>query len=655
MKIKQFTLCTFVALAFLVSVAQQFASASASASPPVVPGDIRIDGVEAENYWLLSEGRYVRAKMPMQLVHPRPDIETNGWARHRKAYPGLEYRIPISVQGGAYPFYFDIIEAPDGMSIGQTVWDSDYGVLSWTPNVSHNGEVFPVTIRVYGQEYERETVDTVGPTSIDVSFVIRVTDSTEDFIFVDSSVSESGDGSIGSPIRTLIEVFGDGNDLVTYPGRAVYLREGAYDTLTNNWHANKGYAHADNARKPVVFLGYPGEDATIVFTNGKIFAGVGGSDLYLGGLTLRDSPMRPRGFHGVSEVTPVGSRMVTFGGHRTTAFENHWINTRPQYLDYSQIYSFERLSDTVFKVLDVDATDAFRRNVAGTNAIFDGLNRNNNIRVFSDEQSFIEFRVYDASYDGQDTHVQIYSYTAAPPVLPQTVFNVTRMYKGGNEGFIGSSRANSHRPYFTFVGNRVDDWNTPGNVSTQAGGIGSFYANKYMVFENNSFGFGLGWEAINLKQGTEWVSIRRNDLLEGRPVYALISVYVGSASPEELDYRARTEVCYNRVRHENPGSSLDLVRSNQPRVSGPHLIWVYRNTLIGRASTYNYNVAEIVFENNIMFTDHASPHGVNSRVEISGDIVFPTAQIGDVIDSSLNLVGDYRNLYHGLFGHEVSR
>ena len=476
MNTRQIVLCMLCALASAVSIAQP------PVSPPVAPLDVEIDKIDVAKQWLLPPGHYVRAKMPMHLVYPRPDTETNLWARHRKAYPGLEYRIPITVQGGAYPFYFEIIEAPEGMSIGQTVWDSDYAVLSWVPGASLNGEAFPVRIRVYGQEHGREVPETVGPTIVEVAFLVTVSDSTEDFIFVDASVENSGDGSLGDPLKTLIEVFGDGNEnIVTYPGRAVYLRSGVYDTLTDDWHTNKGYAHANNARTPVVFLGYPGEAATINFTNGTIYAGIGGSDLYFGGLTLRDSSQRARGFHGTSDFEPVGSRMVYFGGWRTTLFENHWINTRPQFLDYSQIFSFERVSDTVFKVLGADATDAFRRSVSGVPYTYDGLNRNNDIRVIGGDDSVLNVRVYDVSYDGVDTYVSVYSHNQGAPVLPGSVVTVKRMYKAGNEGFVGSGRASKNRPYFTFFGNRVDDWNTPGNVSTQVGGVGSFYMNKYIL------------------------------------------------------------------------------------------------------------------------------------------------------------------------------
>ena len=650
MNIKRLVFCISFAVASAVAIAQP------PDSPPAVPSDVRIDGVDVSEMWILPEGHYVRAKMPMRLVHPRPDTETSAWARHRKAYPGIEYRIPIAVQGGAYPFYFDIIEAPEGMSIGQAVWDADYGVLSWTPSDSLKGQAFPVKIRVYGQEHGREVPETVGPSTVEVNFLVRVTDSTDDFIFVDGSAESGGDGSIGAPLKTLIEVLGDGDpNAVTYPGRAVYLRQGIYDTLTDDWHKNKGYAHANSARTPVVFLGYPGEAATIAFTNGTIYAVFGGDDLFFGGLTLRDSSQRARGFHGFSDMTPVGSRMVHYGGHRTTLFENHWINTRPQFLDYTQIFSFERVSDTVFKVPNADASDAYRRNVDGAGFTYDGLNRNNDIRVIGDAESVLNVRVYDVSYDGTDTFVTVYSHSGGSPVLPESITTVRRMYKGGNEGFVFSPRAAANRPNFTFWGNRVDDWNTPGNVSTQAGGVGSFYMNKYMVFEGNSFGFGVGWEAINLKTSNDYVSIRRNDLLEGRPVYALITVYAGSAAPEEPNYRARTEIAFNRIRHETPSSALDLVRTAAPRVAGPHQVWVYRNTLVGRAVSYSHNEAELIFENNVIFTDHARPYGTQPLVESRGDVVMNTESIKQAVDSTLNFVGGFRDQNHGLVGHEISR
>lgn len=652
MNFRQFVLSVSFALASAVCIAQP------QASPPAAPLDIRIDEVDAGKDWILPEGHYVRAKMPMHLVHPRPDTETNAWARHRKAYPGLEYRIPIAVQGGAYPFYFEIIEAPEGMSIGQTVWDNDYGVLSWTPSDSLNGEAFPVRIRVYGQEHGREVPSTVGPTMVEANFVVRVTDSTEDFIFVDENVETSGDASIGAPLKTLIEVLGDGDSkIVTYPGRAVYLRNGTYDTLTDDWHKNKGYAHANNTRTPVVFLGYPDEAAAISFTNGTIYAATGGDDLYFGGLTLRDSSQRARGFHGESDFTPVGSRMVHYGGHRTTLFENHWINTRPQFLDYSQIFSFERVSDTVFKVRGADATDAYRRNVSGAGFTHDGLNRNNDIRVIGGDGTVLNVRVYDVSYDGVDTHVQIYSHNQGAPVLPGSVVNVKRMYKAGNEGFVYSGRTRTNRPYFTFLGNRVDDWNTPGNTSTQAGGVGSFYMNKYMVFEGNVFGYGQGWEAINLKISNDFVSIRRNEIVAGKPVYAFINQYGGESAPDEPEYLSRTEIAYNKVGHADNYSSLDILRSaaNTSSDQNPYRVWVYRNTLIGKINSYTHYPSILAFEKNLIFTSRPSPYGLQTNRMIDDDVLQPFSSANVYLDGQMELKDAWRDKYLGTHGHVIRK
>ena len=100
--------------------------------------------------WQLPSGYFETAVMPLRVVYPRPNTETQTFARHRHAYPGLQYRIPISIQGGAYPFRFEVVEGPSGMVVGETVGATDYGVVTWTPSAA--GGPYNVVIRVTDQD-----------------------------------------------------------------------------------------------------------------------------------------------------------------------------------------------------------------------------------------------------------------------------------------------------------------------------------------------------------------------------------------------------------------------------------------------------------------------------------------------------------------------
>ena len=266
-----------LALASLVALVMSVFSANVLASPPKPPLLAAADVVVTGKNWQLPESHFVSAKMPMHLVYPRPDNETSVSARHRRAYPGIEYRIPVSVQGGAYPFHYELLEGPPGMTIGQIYGQKDYGVVSWVPA----GESGPhtVTVRITDQELTEQVA----------TWEIKAT--RDGFVFVDPAADTNGDGTIDSPLNRFAEIHGD-----YYPGRGslgnpgttafremiVYLRAGTHQVadIPTPWISLSG--------RPRAFLGYPGESAEIDFTNGQ-FRDVS-ADFFIGGLTFRNAP-----------------------------------------------------------------------------------------------------------------------------------------------------------------------------------------------------------------------------------------------------------------------------------------------------------------------------------------------------------------------------
>lgn len=201
--------------------------------------------------WRLPLDHSVAAKMPMVLVHPRPDSESNSFARHRKAHPGIQYRIPVSVQGGSYPFRYELLEGPGGMTIGEYPglvegvysFDDDYGVVTWTP--AEAGGPFTVRIRVTDQDMS----------SVDVVFTVTAT--TSGFVFVDPTAESAGDGTIGSPLKTFADIHKSNTDDDTYKEYAVYLRAGTHSVtgVATNFQITTS--------KPRVWIGYPGEEAVL--------------------------------------------------------------------------------------------------------------------------------------------------------------------------------------------------------------------------------------------------------------------------------------------------------------------------------------------------------------------------------------------------------
>src|SRR6188508_355199 len=107
------------------------------------------------NSWKLAVGHSEGYMTPV-IVHPRPDSETGAYARHRNAYPGQPYAVPIVVQGGAWPFYYELLEGPPGSSIGNQLLKvgdkllplDDYGIL----NIRNPVEgTYSISIRVTDQ------------------------------------------------------------------------------------------------------------------------------------------------------------------------------------------------------------------------------------------------------------------------------------------------------------------------------------------------------------------------------------------------------------------------------------------------------------------------------------------------------------------------
>lgn len=86
--------------------------------------------VEAQE-WKLPDGNFILAKMPMHIVYPRADSETGAFVRHKFAHPNLRYEIPIGVQGGAWPFKYELLQAPNGATIGEVYVNENYGSIAW--------------------------------------------------------------------------------------------------------------------------------------------------------------------------------------------------------------------------------------------------------------------------------------------------------------------------------------------------------------------------------------------------------------------------------------------------------------------------------------------------------------------------------------------
>jgi hypothetical protein len=203
--------------------------------------------------WQLASANYVPAKMPAVIVHPRPDAETQSWERHRLAPEGIAWSIPIAVQGGSWPFKYEVVSGPTGMTIGEQYGQANYGVLSWpSPSIGTH----TVTVRVRTQEEGRNTSGFAEPSP--VTFTLEVAAQSDSrFIILNG-------GTLASALDA------------ASAARQLFLRAGTYTT------DSAAQFQLDGTR-PSVIVGYPNEAVTISYTqrNFAVRSGAWLSDLAL--------------------------------------------------------------------------------------------------------------------------------------------------------------------------------------------------------------------------------------------------------------------------------------------------------------------------------------------------------------------------------------
>ena len=254
--------------------------------------------------WLFSAA-LTAANYPLEIIQPQEGLSTT--SRYYKAYPGLEYKVPVGVLGGEYPFTYQLTTAPTGMTI-----DESTGVILWS-NPTVTGSPHSVTVRV--TDYEGSTDNH--------SWTITVT--TSGFIFIDDSATEIEDGSIENPFSSLSDVY-RGTDYTsrsdrTYAGQFLYFRGGTYDPegYTNNCPGQQCQVQWPGTDKPIVWLEYPGETAIIDHdraADGAYFdmSSVGNaSNLFIHGIKFQD----------------MLNHAVRLIGDRATFFECEFSNLGP--------------------------------------------------------------------------------------------------------------------------------------------------------------------------------------------------------------------------------------------------------------------------------------------------------------------------------------
>jgi len=260
--------------------------------------------------WPLRAGYYTPARMPLNVVYPRPDGETNTYARHRWAHSGMEYQIPIGVQGGAWPFKYEIISAPAWLSIGQYHGDSNYGILHGTPNTTGTHSI---TVRVTGAD-NVNYVDVQFTVQSDIGSAATV---DAQFVFVQDGYAGTKVGTISQPLESIPDWWGASISDATYHNKIIVFRGGEY-AATMPPAENSGNMRLQASTKTCQLMAFPGEVAIWDLSTAKIFDdSTASNDMYVAGITFKNAR---------NDVANAHCFWLTGTSNRVTFWNNNFID-----------------------------------------------------------------------------------------------------------------------------------------------------------------------------------------------------------------------------------------------------------------------------------------------------------------------------------------
>lgn len=218
--------------------------------------------------WQLSAFYYVVAKMPPQIIFPKPDPDVNDWARHRMVPSALTMRMPVGVQGGARPLNY-AVSGPSGMSVSQD------GILTYTsPQIGAHTVTLTIRTQDYGRQPDGRTDEEWGEVSVTWTMNVYDREDNTRFIFLSGTGNDSNDGSYASPKLTLAAIF----ESTLYASRQLHFLTGTFNT------DGTGAFFAPGNNTPMVLTGVTGQAPVINFTQ-KAFTPSNNDDFYLGELS----------------------------------------------------------------------------------------------------------------------------------------------------------------------------------------------------------------------------------------------------------------------------------------------------------------------------------------------------------------------------------
>lgn len=181
--------------------------------------------------WKLAPGHF-EGHFSARIVHPRPDSETTQYERHRVNYPGQPYRIPIAVHGGASPFKFKLIGAPDGFTITQVLSDDGTRLVRGDNYAIVNSNATPPGTYNLQIQVEDQN-DTIRTTEWSVEV------DAADWDVLDTSRLTNGTGTIESPFNTLASI-SNGKPVLVLNDIEWETKVEPIDQMSKTWIAAQG-------------------------------------------------------------------------------------------------------------------------------------------------------------------------------------------------------------------------------------------------------------------------------------------------------------------------------------------------------------------------------------------------------------------------------
>lgn len=266
--------------------------------------------------WKLAAGHYYdnQVIVPLKLINPLPDGGTgqeivNTWARHRWAHSQFQYQYPIDVQGGAYPYKYELVgtagvDYPTGMVIGETYGSAGYGILTWTPGSEAQNTQW--TIQIIATDQEDRPVNT--------SWTLELDDDM--FRFQDPAASSGATGTWADPYELFADWYGvNVAATAATQGKIMVYRDGTHVVTKASDLTNQiSFFHGDT--KPMSHIRVPGEFPTWDTSNCHVIACQGNDsskNFYLAGIAFDGSIGNSIANNRIIYVSGSGDQFTSFG------------------------------------------------------------------------------------------------------------------------------------------------------------------------------------------------------------------------------------------------------------------------------------------------------------------------------------------------------